>query len=275
VRDAVIWVRAQWDRVAGTACVAFGAVILLITFQSVANSRFVADQIATVTSGGLGALFLVAVGVMLRLQADLHDEWRKLDRIEQALRQEPPVETVIHGADHADQPAPRGRILVSAVGLLAAVAVIMIGYQKAANTGSVDTALTGLAVGVAGLGLAAMVVAATVLVSRARLGGRKSRVLAPWLPPGTALPALAGTGPPVAAPATYAVVIDNLCAQARHKASPGRHSEPDAVTLVCIAPGLTRFHRAGCPTLAHATYEEIPREAVPGELRPCQICGAR
>jgi hypothetical protein len=243
VRDALIWLRAQWDRVTGTALIAAGAIVLVVTFQSVANSRFVADQIATVTSGGLGALFLVAVGVMLRLQADLHDEWRKLDRIEQALRKDDVVPLV----ETAPQPESRARARVVApvAGLVLALAVIGIGFQKAANTGSVDHAITGLAVGVAGLGLAALVVAATVLISRARLAGRKSTVLAPWLRPGAALPALAGTG--------------GLA----------------AVTFVCIAPGLTRFHRQGCPTLIRAEYDEIPREAVPDGLRPCQICGAR
>jgi len=90
VRDVWIWFRAQWDRLLGTTCLTAGAVVLLLTFQRVANSRFVADQIARVTSGGLGAMVLVAVGMMLRLQADLHDEWRKLDRIESVVRGEDP-----------------------------------------------------------------------------------------------------------------------------------------------------------------------------------------
>ena len=255
MRDAVIWLRAQWDRVTGTALIATGAIVLVITFQSVANSRFVADQIATVTSGGLGALFLVAVGVMLRLQADLHDEWRKLDRIEQALVQDVEV-PLVETAPQAETPA-RARVVAPVAGLVLALAVIAIGFQKAANTGSVDNAITGLAVGVAGLGLAALVVAATVLASRARLVGRKSHVLAPWLRPGGPIPALAGGDA-----GTYAVVSDNLCSQPPHTSS------------VCVAPGLTRFHLNGCPTLASATYDEIPREAVPVGLRPCQICGA-
>jgi hypothetical protein len=91
MRDALIWCRAQWDRIAGTACILVGAVVLILTFQAVANTRFVVDQIALVTSGGLGALFLVAVGVMLRFQSDFHDEWRKLDRIERALLAGEPV----------------------------------------------------------------------------------------------------------------------------------------------------------------------------------------
>ena len=274
MRDAVIWLRAQWDRVAGTAFIAAGAVVLVVTFQSVANSRFVADQIAAVTSGGLGALFLVAVGVMLRLQADLHDEWRKLDRIEQALRaEEPLVETVLPVADDEDRPPvtrTRARVATPALGLMLALAVLTIGYQKAANTGNVDSAITGLAVGVAGLGLAALVVAATVLVSRGRLAGRKSHVLAAWLRPGGPVPALAR-----ADGGTYAALSDNLCSQVPHNSAGNWETGAAAAQVVCVAPGLTRFHRKGCPTLAQAIYDEIPREAVPVGLRPCQLCGAR
>jgi hypothetical protein len=178
VHDALIWLRAQWDRVAGTVCIAAGAVVLVLTFQGVANSRFVADQIAQVTSGGLGALFLVAVGVMLRLQGDLHDEWRKLDRIEAALRsEERPDAAALYDAAHR----VRGATLIPVLGLVSALAVIVIGHQKAANTTDIDSALTGLAVGVAGLGLGALVVAATVLVGRSRLAGRKGRLLGGWL----------------------------------------------------------------------------------------------
>jgi hypothetical protein len=177
VHDALIWLRAQWDRVAGTACIAAGAVLLVLTFQGVANSRFVADQIAQVTSGGLGALFLVAVGVMLRLQGDLHDEWRKLDRIEAALRGERrPDADDLYAAAHRH----RGATVTPMLGLIAAVAVMAAGYQKAANTADVETAVRGLAVGVAGLGLAALVVAATVLVNRWRLAGRKHQLLGGW-----------------------------------------------------------------------------------------------
>ena len=179
MHDALVWLRAQWDRVAGTACIAAGVVVLVLTFQGVANSRFVADQIAQVTSGGLGALFLVAVGVMLRLQGDLHDEWRTLDRIEAALRgEELPDAAALYDASRR----ARGAGAIPVLGLVASVAVIMIGHQKAANTTSVDTAVTGLAVGVAGLGFAALVVAATVLVRRTRLAGRKAHVLGRWLP---------------------------------------------------------------------------------------------
>jgi len=246
VRDALSWLRAQWDRVTGTALIAVGAVVLVVTFQSVANSRFVADQIATITSGGLGALFLVAVGMMLRLEGDLHDEWRKLDRIEAALRDE-----ALLDIETLDAPAhdDRGRALPAAtVHLMASLAIIAAGYQKAANSADVDRAVTGLAVGVAGLGLAALVGAATLLVGRGRLAGRKQCLLGGWLRP--AEPVAVGVGA-AAAPL------------------------PTAATVAWVGAEMTRFHRGGCPTLAHGSFRSIPRAELPVGLRPCQICGAR
>ena len=272
MRDALSWLRAQWDRVTGTALIAVGAVVLVVTFQSVANSRFVADQIATVTSGGLGALFLVAVGMMLRLEGDLHDEWRKLDRIEAALRDEAlldietldapahddrgralPAATVhLDDTPAAPEPAPlhhvRGATAIPVLGLMASLAIIAAGYQKAANSADVDRAVTGLAVGVAGLGLAALVGAATLLVGRGRLAGRKQCLLGGWLRP--AEPVAVGVGA-AAAPL------------------------PTAATVVWVGAEMTRFHRGGCPTLAHGSFRSIPRAELPVGLRPCQICGAR
>jgi hypothetical protein len=256
MRDALIWVRAQWDRIAGTACILVGAVVLVLTFQGVANTRFVVDQIALVTSGGLGALFLVAVGVMLRFQSDFHDEWRKLDRIEAALRgDERPDSAILYAAARggATPPPPisappRGgssRVIGAAVipllGLLSAVALLAAGYQRAANAADVDRAVAGLTVGIAGLGLAALVVTATALVTRARLAHSKHRLLAGWLEP----------------------------------VPTGSATDCRDVGTVCVAPKLTRFHRPGCPTLAYADFSVVARTRVPIGLRPCQVCGAR
>src|SRR5581483_2749023 len=36
-------------------------------------------------SGGLGGVFLLGIGATLYMSADMHDEWRKLDRIEAAI----------------------------------------------------------------------------------------------------------------------------------------------------------------------------------------------
>jgi hypothetical protein len=233
---------------------------------------------ADLASGGLGGLFLVAVGVMLRLQADLHDEWRKLDRIEAALRGEAlpePAEVLAvarNGTPHHSvrpelQPALSGSALAGSVrvdsvsgespaeatgrrlrapGLLTAgalavaAAVVGLGYHHAAGTGDVGGATTGLGIGVAGLVVAGVVVGLTQLVGRSRLAARKGRLLAPFLRPEPAM-ALAGA------------------------TSNG---------FVLVAPGLSRFHRDGCPTLARTAATRLPRSEVDGCLTACQICGA-
>jgi hypothetical protein len=240
-----------------------GALLLLVTYQGVANSRFVADQAAYLASGGLGGLFLLAVGAMLRIQADLHDEWRKLDRIEAALRGEAPADAEAVLATTRTEPvstgAPRGTpvpagvsavglaldwkaarlrrpLTLASAGLAVALVVAAVGFQHSANSGSADRAFGGLATGVAGVALAAVVAGGYTLSLRRRVGVRKVALLAGWLNP-------------VAAEVT----------------TPG---------VVLVAEGLTRFHTEGCPTLARARTSRVPRAEV-GDRTPCAICGAR
>jgi hypothetical protein len=78
--------RSQWDRVLGGALIVVGFVALIIGYHGVSTSAYVADELSYVVSGGIGGLFLLGVGGALLLTADLHDEWRKLDRIEEAIR---------------------------------------------------------------------------------------------------------------------------------------------------------------------------------------------
>jgi hypothetical protein len=240
----LLWLRAEWDRILGTVLILAGGACLVATYQAVANDRFVAEQLADVASGGLGGLFFVAVGVMLRLQADLHDEWRKLDRIEAALRGEPlpdPSEVMTDLTDVTDvsdrKPAtPALQPALIAVGLVLSGAVVALGYHRAADTGDVADATTGLGIGVAGLVFAAVVVGLTQLVGRGRLATRKGHLLGGFLRP--AALAAADNG------------------------------------FVLVAPGLTRFHRDGCPTLSRTTPTRLARSDVNGSLSACQICGA-
>ncbi|HET9772209.1 MAG TPA: hypothetical protein VFS16_15050 [Acidimicrobiia bacterium] len=284
----VLWLRAEWDRILGTVLIVAGGISLALTYQAVANDRFVAEQMADLASGGLGGLFLVAVGVMLRLQADLHDEWRKLDRIEAALRGTPlpePAEVLAGarngatarpsarpelqpalaagpgsgadpgagtgpgngtdigaGADPVAGAAGRRRRapgFAAGAAMLAAGVVVVLGYDRAAGTGDVADATDGLAVGVAGLVLAGLVIGLSQLVGRSRLAARKGRLLAPFLRPAPAA-ALAGA----------------------------------ASGFVLVAPGLTRFHHEGCPTLDRTEATRLRRSDVNGSLTACQICGA-
>jgi hypothetical protein len=77
----------QWDRAAAWGCVLAGAITLFVGWVGVSETAFTAKQLPYLASNGLGGLFLLGTGAMLWLSADLRDEWRKLDRIEAAIRE--------------------------------------------------------------------------------------------------------------------------------------------------------------------------------------------
>ena len=81
------WCRLQWDRVLGGLGMAGGVVMLLVGWAHVSSTEFVAAQIPYVVSAGLGGLALLMIGATLWLSADVRDEFRSLDRIEDALAQ--------------------------------------------------------------------------------------------------------------------------------------------------------------------------------------------
>jgi hypothetical protein len=84
--DAVMsYLKNQWDRVGAWVCVAAGAAALLIGYLGVSDTIYTHEQIPYVVSGGLVGIFLLGLGAMLWVSADLRDEWRKLDAIDRHL----------------------------------------------------------------------------------------------------------------------------------------------------------------------------------------------
>ena len=77
------WFRLQWDRVTGVGAMATGGVLLLVCWSKVSGTPYTAEQIPYVVSCGLGGLFLLGVGATVWHSADLRDQWRKLDRLEE------------------------------------------------------------------------------------------------------------------------------------------------------------------------------------------------
>lgn len=84
--DVMTWVRSQWDRLSAGAALAAGVTALILGWRGVSGSAYPAEQLPYLISAGLGGLFLLGVATALWLSADLHDEWRKLDHIERAIR---------------------------------------------------------------------------------------------------------------------------------------------------------------------------------------------
>lgn len=73
--------RAQWDRVLAAVATLAGAILLLVGWLGVSGTGFVSEQLPYIASEGLGGVFLLGLGGILWLSADLRDEWRELRAI--------------------------------------------------------------------------------------------------------------------------------------------------------------------------------------------------
>jgi hypothetical protein len=120
------WARVQWDRVTAWVLIGLGGIAILLGWNGVSREALTTQQVPYIVSGGIGGLFLLGVGAMFWISADLRDEWRKLDAIERNNNQDedptadpddpfqPTADStdVVHelastdGSD-ADPPAPR------------------------------------------------------------------------------------------------------------------------------------------------------------------------
>ena len=85
MKDLVQWVRNQSDRVASWACIGLGVICLIAGWVGVSATAFPGEQMPYIVSGGLVGLFLLGLGGVMWLSADLRDEWRELGRLERAV----------------------------------------------------------------------------------------------------------------------------------------------------------------------------------------------
>jgi hypothetical protein len=85
VKDLVQWLRNQSDRVASWVCIGLGVICLIAGWVGVSATAFPGEQMPYVVSGGLVGLFLLGLGGVMWLSADLRDEWRELGRLERAV----------------------------------------------------------------------------------------------------------------------------------------------------------------------------------------------
>jgi hypothetical protein len=81
------WLRVEWDRAAAIACVVLAALLLVIGWFRMSSTPYPAEQLPFILSGGIGGVFLLGIGATLWLSADLRDEWRKLDSIDEVLHE--------------------------------------------------------------------------------------------------------------------------------------------------------------------------------------------
>jgi len=76
--DILKFVRTQWDRTGAVVAILGGLLVLLLGWLGTSDTKYVAQQIPYVMSGGLLAIMLLTIGAVLWLSADLRDEWREL-----------------------------------------------------------------------------------------------------------------------------------------------------------------------------------------------------
>jgi hypothetical protein len=126
------------------------------------------------------------------------------------------------------------------IGMLLAVAVLFGSWARASGVDEPKPALAAVAVAIFGLLLVALGAVGSTLTVKRHVQLRKARLFSPWLAPVE-----------TAAPDT----------------------PPPAGSLV-VAPGLTRYHRAGCPSVAGLAVRRLERRNIPSGLEPCHLCDA-
>lgn len=272
--------KSQWDRIAAVACVVLGLVLLAHGYHGIANSPYVAEQLAYLISEGLGGMFALGVGATLYVSADLHDEWRKLERIEEAILRLDPnytgsdldarFEAMVapvaqerarrrgnsspanaaagaHVATRNAQVAAMPRemldsLRVGAVAGALALLGLILSWWKAAEASTAAPAFTATAIAALVLSIAGLVAVLGTVGNRRRLMRRRM----------TLLQAFVMRGGPQAAVAV---------------ASELRMPE----RLLVIPDG--RFaHAAGCTMLGSEPTRAVASDALPEGILPCALC---
>ena len=239
--DVTRRLRTQWDWVVGSTLIGVAAVVLVVTWVGVSGSRYVSDELSYIASGGLGGLVLLGLGAVLVTTAGLADEWRKLNRVEDALP--------FAGPDERTDPAAlvrRARV-VAAGGMLVAVAFLVPAWVKISGNAQVKPGLGALTWGVVGLVIGGLIAGLATMGVQRRIQRRKRGLFGAW-----------------------ALALD-----AGADADAGRDAAPVAdAGSVLVADELTRFHRPGCPAVTGVATRRVDRRAIPADLEPCELCEA-
>ncbi|HET9770871.1 MAG TPA: hypothetical protein VFS16_08280 [Acidimicrobiia bacterium] len=261
MRDVGRFLRSEWDRAAGYACLLGGLVALVVGIDGVRYSADIVDEISYLVSGGIGAMFLLGAGATLLLSADLQDDFRKLDRVEERLQ-------AIHEALLAEHPdlveppgpvgpaAPQGtdgarlrRARRVSAGIVGAAGVLFVaGAVTVANEPDAQRLSPGVGLALVGALLAATAGAGLVGQLKGTLERRQLAVLGPW-----------------AQPAPHHATQHHATQQ--HAA--GARSPAESVRVV---DGLSLYHRDGCHALVGRPANAVGRSELPVGARPCGLC---
>jgi hypothetical protein len=232
------WAVSQWDRVIGWSLIAGGGVLTLTGALSVAAAEDQLDQLSYLATGPALGLFLLGVGAVLVLTADLRDDWRKLDEVLSALQPResagsgaPPPDGVAVEISLPDTPASSRRVglpalAVAGLGIVAAAAGASRSFERA-------DALRWTQLSAVTLAAAAAAVAFCYLRGRAAL---------------TEGIAAVSSGEVRSLPVNHAAVAGPRYA----------------------VDGSQRFHTAGCELLRYSEARPVPADAT--GLTPCPLC---
>ena len=266
--DFVNWLKSQRDRAVAWLLITIGGLCILGGWIGVTNTVQVYNQLTYLVSGAIVGLFFLGVGIALLLSADFHDEWRKLDRIEAALRGRPlpEVDEIVDlkAEPAASSPAPvrsESVVMASALpadaaalpirreltwvvpGLLVSVVLIAMAWVKSTNSTDAQVGADALLIAVYGVFACGIGVALHSRWLRQSLARRKGALLGPLLP--------------VIAEEADADDIDLTA------------SVDDGTFYV--SEGGKRFHRAHCAIVA--SQRAVP--ATPAQVRQlvaCELC---
>lgn len=277
--DLMTWLRAEWDRVLGFTLIGLGGILLVLGYLGVSDSPYVAEQLSYIASGGLGGLFLLGAGATLLILADLHDEWRKLDRVEALLSGQIPFPTTkvaeSNGTNSSAAASPasapmtasagaapalmvngrpdfapasgaaavavfRKERLSFGIGLLLALAVLAGSWARVSSVDQPKEAIAAVGIAIIGLLLVALGAVGSTLTVKRHVQLRKAHLFSPWFGPD----------------------VENVVA-----------TPLSAGTLV-TSPGLTRYHRADCPSVAGLPVRAVERRSLPSNLVACHLCDA-
>lgn len=300
MEDVRLWLRAEWDRVAAVVALVLGAIALFLGYQGISNSPYVAEQLSYLISGGLGGLFLLGVGATLLLSADLHDEWRKLDQLEAALRSRDEAQPLERPAGTVDveesttmaavNPRPREDALTATsrmVGSGPMLALPTPGAGWSAVTPAPATALQMRA------GVGALCVAALLSITWLQGSGQAdaadvlaavSRSTAVLFAAGLVLAVYLGLLRRAVSQRSVRVV-DTLAGLARNRSAPLAISPGHIVARrvgpgtgdgkVILGDGLGRYHVDDCPMLdSIAQARRVSIRDASRNAKPCEICRA-
>jgi hypothetical protein len=244
--------------VVGYGCLGLGALALVLAYLGVANTVDLPGEMAYAVSGGLGGLFLLGVAATMLLSADLHDEWRKLDRIERSLLARDrggvvdvsdaaprDAEVAVAGAGARATPAERRSTAMATLFALVAGAAVVGGWYRTATVADNGRAVGGFAVALVGVILLGVVAIVRVGSLATVVRQRQATVLAP-----------------------IALQLDRPGGD-RGRSQFGALAGKDSMLL---AEGARHFHRRGCPAVAGVEASEVDPAETPAGVSACRLC---